>query len=220
MKKLSNRFILILLFYSILLICMEFMGLSKVTSYVYSRINPDISFYAINSTICYFLLWTSSLILLLCVYYNSLSGNEKAFYWTQIIIFFLLGISERFIGYAKASELFSIHPIFLVCSALALEGFLLMVLLPENFLYDAKICLHRAFFMVLFMVILDIIDATAKNYIPVSPLFSHLCKTWMCIYLFLFSWNVLEAKMQVPRNGHRLTNQIVTKRTLKEQAEE
>ena len=218
MKKKSG-FIWLFIIYSIVLIGLEFMGSSQTTSSVCSRINSSVSFYAINSTICYFLLWSSSLLLLLCIHYNSLTSQEKAFFFTQMTFFFLLGICERFIGYQRASEIFSIHPIFLVCSVLALEGFLLMVLMPENFSYNAKTCLYRAFFMVLFMLVLDSLDAMANSYVSISPLFPHLCKTWACIYLFFFSWNTLDAKMQLPKNGHRLTNQIVTKRTMREHEE-
>lgn len=218
MKKISG-FVWLFIIYSAVLIFMEFMGSSRVSSDVCSRINSSISFYAINSTICYFLLWSSSLLLLLCTQYTSITSQEKSFFYTQMAFFFFLGICERFLGYQKASELFSIHPIFLVCSVLALQGFLIMILTPENSSYDSKICLHRAFFMIFFMIILDTLDSVAKEYVPINPLFPHLCKTWFCIYLFAFSWNILEAKMQLPKNGHRLTNQIVTKRTMREHGE-
>ena len=226
MKKIKFFCSFGLFIYSAILLGYEIIGYHEQIKFVYANIvqplkvnSGNIYFYAINTSLVTFLLFGTVIILVISLIYHANKSGEILFYWSQIILFVILGLCERFLTFSNAYQLFDIHPDFILVALATLESFIVLVYL-NTFLPQET---FRSYFykaIVFFVIILgmDALDIFFKDKLILKVFIKNISKSWFSLYIFLFFWEILNYQMGclLEDTGHALTNKIVASRTLSE----
>jgi len=209
MEKLCKVGLVILVFYSLALL-----GLEAVTGeqYAVRRFFADITdpspkgypFYAVNTTISVFLLWSYALLFAVGL---SLTPDgpehkrERKFAWSQIILFIYLGMDDRFLFHEGLHDYYGVHEALLF-------GFLGMS--QMYFLLDYGNILQRSrknmillFWAGFFFAIMFIADIFMDNDAYMRLSVEDLAKTWSAVFLFLFAWNACHEKIQALKDPQK-----------------
>lgn len=177
--------------YTIFLMLIEFRYSQQVVRQFFTDIKGDVPFYAINTSLCVFLLWATALLFaisIVCI--NDLAKNRKElfFYLSQIFIFGYLGCDDRFLFHENIANFLNIHDaLILLGIGLAEIVFLFMygeIRKQPNFI---KKDLIVAVFLFGIMIV---IDAFLPSQLRLRLSVEDLAKLWADVFLFLFAWDI------------------------------
>lgn len=190
-NKIIQLMSFLLVFYSLALIIIE---LIKSQSYVrnfFTDIKDPIGnfpFYGINTSICFFLLWAAALMFLIVIIKND-SKILNPFYFSQVFIFFYLGLDERLLIHEYLGDVFRINDAIVLLIIGILELFFLIYL--GKIFQMKKIISSKIFFAGVFFLIMVIIDGFFPSAMVLRLSFEDIFKTWAIFFIFLFSLNIL-----------------------------
>jgi hypothetical protein len=196
MKHLKLCLLTFVLGYTAALLSIEYrFGQDYVRNY-FTDITGPVQFYAVNTTLSAFLLWTIALIFVACWWLCEAEDSKKPqrFYASQALLFLYLGIDERFMLHEWWGELLDKNDAYFVL----LPGVLLLASLwlwgeLEQQTGRAKLYLLLAGALFAVMVVFDVI-------VPDQWLWrlsiEDLSKLWSDICLFLFAWEVFKQRIE------------------------
>ncbi len=181
-------------FYSLVLIVIELETSQDHVRHYFTDIEGPIRLFAINTTLSAFLLWATALIfcvVLLVIRGASGKSRERRFCISQIAIFGYLGADDRFLLHEQLSDVVPLHDTLIlvlvgVCEAAALLSWGDLAGRSVR----ARLWLVLAALLFLAMAA---IDAFAPSELVLRLSFEDLSKVWAALFLFLFSWEILEA---------------------------
>jgi hypothetical protein len=163
----------------------------------FTDIEGPVPFFAVNTTLSVFLLWSTALLFLVCF---ALFGEAvvplrlRWFYASQVVVFAFLGFDDRFKVHERIGMWFDIGDHYVLAAvAIAQCGFL-TILGGRTVLHGAALkCLGLA--SVLFTVML-VVDAKFPHDLVLRLSLEDLAKTWACLFFLLFAWNHLSGQIQ------------------------
>jgi hypothetical protein len=183
-----------LTFYSITLFYIE-----KHTSQDFVRnfltdIEGPVFFYAINTSLSVFLLWSTALVFAICLLcIDSLKApQEKLFYFSQIGLFAWLGFDDRFLVHEHLSHW--VHEIYIMLGLALLEVYFLIGLGRLN--QQPQSALFYLGMGAIFTGMMIVIDTFMPSHIMFRLSAEDLSKLWGTFFLFLFAWEILKYKIQ------------------------
>lgn len=178
--------------YSVALIAVEVRISQDFARYFFTDITGPVRFYAVNTTLSAFLLWSAALVFAGCFVCTRDDGRhttERAFYLSQVLVFGLLGFDDRFLVHEALGAKLGFSDSLILFGVGALEVGLLITLgglagahrgRDRRYLYIA------AFFFAL-MVAID--GLLPKEMVPRLSL-EDLSKTWASALLFVFACRI------------------------------
>jgi len=191
MKKVLIIGIPITIIYSIGLIYSEInFSTEHIRPYV-TDIIGEVFFHGINTTICTFLLWATSLLFALIIALEPesiLGSNNNRFCFSQFLIFFYLGFDERFRFHEYIGDVLNINDAFVLLVIGIVELFLILTWKElKNLKCPIKIFPFIAGFFFGIMLIID-------YFVPAIPCrlsLEDLTKLWGSIAMFIFAWKLI-----------------------------
>ena len=204
MKLLRLLLLALMAFYSLVLIVIELKKSQDHVRHYFTDIEGPVRLFAINTTLSVFLLWASALIF--CVVLRVIQGipgqeRERWFCLTQIAVFGYLGADDRFMLHERLSDVVPLHDTLILlivgmfeAAALALWGDL-----PRR---SGRARLYLVLAAILFLV-MEAIDAFVPAELTLRLSFEDLTKVWAVFFLFLFSWEILDAHLSKLKEAAR-----------------
>ncbi len=196
MKLLRFAPLAVMALYSLVLVTIELRTSQDHVRHYFTDIEGPVRLYAINTTLSTFLLWASGLIF--CVVLLVIRGvpdkqRERRFCWSQIAIFGYLGADDRFLLHERLSDIVPLHDtlILVVVGVFEVAALALWGDLPKRSRL-ARLCVLLA--AVLFLA-MAVIDAFVPSELTLRLTFEDLSKAWAAWFLFLFSWQILTARV-------------------------
>ncbi|MBW1712141.1 MAG: hypothetical protein JRJ59_03235 [Deltaproteobacteria bacterium] len=181
-----------LIAYSASLIISELVVSQQFVRHFFTDIKGPVPFYAINTTLSVFLLWSTGLIFAVCLAATEdrlQSKTERRFYLSQVLLFFALGFDDRFLIHEHLGGILHLNDALIIGAYGIAEIFLLFALgnLRQRTSQTRRYLLAAG---LLFgaMVIID--GFFPREMVPRLSL-EDLAKTWSTVFLFLFAWGEL-----------------------------
>ena len=191
-------FFIALTFYSITLLYIEKHTSQDFVRNFFTDIQGPVFFYAINTSLSVFLLWSTALVFAICLLcIDSLKAqSEKLFYFSQIGLFVWLGFDDRFLIHEHLSHW--VGETYIILSLSLLEIYFLITLgqlhkQPQSALF--YLCMGA-----IFTGIMIVIDTFMPSHLMLRLSVEDLSKSWGAFFLFLFAWEILKYKIQQLRN--------------------
>ncbi len=159
-----------------------------------------VPFYAVNTTLGYALLWGAAL--LFAVNLSSIDRqkepNEWLFCLSQLLLFFYLGFDERFMVHERLGRWLHADDAYLLLVLGLME---LVALLHLGRLgsrnYRSLAFLYAGAFM---FGVMTLVDAKLPSHAFLRLSAEDLSKFWGCLFLFLFAWELLMARLRLLKN--------------------
>ena len=193
-------FFITLIVYTITLFYIEEHTSQQFVRNFFTDIKGPVFFYAINTSLSVFLLWSTALIFavcLLCIEPRQVQP-EKSFYFSQIGLFWWLGCDDRFLIHEHLSH-WGISEIYIMLSLSLLELYFLITLGQLNKQPPSAI-----FYLglgAIFTGIMMVIDTFMPAQMMLRLSAEDLSKLWGTFFLFLFAWEILKYKIQQLRQN-------------------
>ncbi len=192
--------------YSLALLAIELRTSQDHVRHYFTDIEGPVRLFAINTTVSTFLLWAGALIF--CVVLLVIHGahptrpppgepgqeRERWFCMTQIAIFGYLGADDRFLLHEQLSDVVPLHDTLILVLVGVMEAAAL-ALLGDLRHRSARARLYIALAAFLFLA-MAAIDAFLPWELALRLSFEDLAKVWGTLFIFLFSWEVLEAHVR------------------------
>ena len=198
----QSLFFLIIAFYSLSLLFVEWQYGQPTLRYYMTDIKGDVFFYAINTTLSVTILWITALLFAISTLCVDKVKDKTAywFYWSQVVMFTYLGFDDRFMIHEFIGAWLGKNDAYLLLGIGLIEVGLLATLgqikqLPQK----ARYYLYTA---ALLFFIMFIIDAKAPDKLLFRLALEDLTKLWAGICLALFAWEILAdriAKLKITR---------------------
>ncbi len=178
-----------LIAYSVMLLLVEFYTSQDFVRQFFTDISGDVPFYAINTTMSVFLLWSTALLMVFSA--ATLKDVPEArdvrrFFISQAAVFGFMGFDDRFQFHEVVADRIGIGDHFVILVVVAIEiALLAMFGRPRHFT-----CRTAAMFFAggaLFAVMLAI-DALAPHMMVLRLSLEDLAKTWSAALFFAFAW--------------------------------
>jgi hypothetical protein len=186
-------------FYSLTLLTIEANTSQDYVRQYFTDISGNVRFYAVNTTLSAFLLWSTALLFacsLAVVRGMGDNQKEKLFFISQMIIFFYMGMDDRFQIHDDPILMETIGPQkgnFTLIAVGIMEIFFLVKygqILTQKWVIQRPLLLASIFFLIMF-----IIDVTEPKNMPLRLSFEDLFKTWANFFFFLFAWGIFLEKL-------------------------
>ncbi len=181
-------------FYSLVLIVIEVRTSQDHVRHYFTDIEGPVRLFAINTTLSAFLLWACALIfcvVLLVIRGAAGKGRERRFCVSQIAIFGYLGADDRFLLHEQLSDLVPLHDTMILVGVGLLEAAAL-AWWGDLMNRSGRARFYLALAAILFLA-MAAIDAFLPSELTLRLSFEDLSKVWAALFLFLFSWEVLES---------------------------
>jgi hypothetical protein len=187
-----------LTFYSTTLFYIEGHTSQDYVRNFFTDIQGPVFFYAINTTLSVFLLWSTALVFAVCLLCIEplKAPREKLFYLSQIGIFVYLGFDDRFMIHEHLSHW--VKEIFILPSVGLLEIYFLVTFGQLN--KQPRSALFYLFMGAIFTGIMFVIDFTMPSRQVLRLSAEDLSKSWGDFCLFLFAWEILKYKIEQLRD--------------------
>lgn len=155
--------------------------------------NP-VFFYAINTSLSVFLLWSTALIFAVCLLCLKPPNTqpEQGFYFSQIGLFIWLGFDDRFMVHEHLSPW--IGEGYIMLSLALLEVYFLITL--GQLSKQPKSAVVYLSMGAIFTGIMLGIDHFLPSQMVLRLSAEDLSKLWGTVFLFLFAWEILKSKIQ------------------------
>ncbi|MCG8449621.1 MAG: hypothetical protein MI725_08585 [Pirellulales bacterium] len=184
--------IVVLALYSAVLLAIEWNHSQEYVREFFSDIIGPERFYAINTTLCVFLLGATALLFLVCLQVAQQDGatdKTRLFYISQVVVFAYLGFDDRFRVHEWLGEkLGTADHYYLMLVAVA--EFVLLITIGRERLWLGNSRLWLLLATVCFVVMIGV-DALAPHDGFMRLSIEDLAKTWGCFFFFLFAWDQL-----------------------------
>lgn len=190
-------FLSIVTAYCLGLVITEWLTSPQYVENFFTEIRGPVMLYGINTTFSsFFLLATSMMFVLALVMERNQDYTPEytRFFFAQFIIFFYIGMNDRFYFH----EIFALKtPIIEALTYSILFGILLLIYLTWglNFLKHPKIS-SNLFLALLFFLFTAILDTLHTVAIPFHASLVGITKTLSCVFIFLFSWDIVFLQIQ------------------------
>ena len=160
--------------------------------------NP-VFFYAINTSLSVFMLWSTALIFAVCLLcLEQLKAQlERGFYFSQIGLFVWLGFDDRFLVHEHLSHW--VGEGYIMISLVLLEIYFLITLGQLN--KQPKSAVVYLGMGAIFTGIMLVIDLFLPSQMVLRLSAEDLSKLWGTFFLFLFAWEILKYKIQQLRQN-------------------
>jgi hypothetical protein len=188
--------------YSATLIAVEVRVSQDFADYFFTDITGPVRFYAVNTTLAVFLLWSAALIFAACYVCTHADGRhkkERAFYLTQILVFGYLGFDDRFLihewlGGRLRKVGLELNDATILIGIGALEVVLLLTL---GELMGTRLKRNRryVYLAALFFALMVAIDSLVSPELIPRLSLEDLSKTWASAFLFMFAWSIYYDKI-------------------------
>ena len=162
-----------------------------------AEIEGDAFFYGVNTTISVFLIWGSALLFAACMLCTKADEDrrERIFLVSQVVFFFYVGFDDRFKMHELLYQKTEVNDAVFVIGLGLVELFLLARLGDlRSRPRPAKAFLLAAASAFGLMVALD---GLAPTGMLLQLTLQDVSKTWACLFLFLFAWEICRAKAAV-----------------------
>ena len=192
MKRIQFILFVLLGLYSTGLLIVEYTTSQNFVRNFFTDISGPTPFFAINTTLCVFLLWATALLFWICtICHDKKAGDNRklAFYWSQIMIFGYLGLDDRFLIHETIGRLTGIEDAFIILAIGGIE--LILLLFLGNLIRmnkSSKLYLTGAAVSFFTMVI---IDGFFPSKMILRLSMEDLSKAWAALFLFLFACSIM-----------------------------
>ena len=192
-------FFIALIVYSITLLYIEKHTSQDFVRNFFTDIEGPVFFYAINTSLSVFLLWSTALVFavgLLCL--EPLKAQpEKWFYFSQIGLFGWLGFDDRFLVHEHLSHW--VHEVYIMLGLALLEVYFLITWGQLN--KQPQSAIFYLYIGAIFPGIMMVIDTFMPSRMVFRLSAEDLSKLWGTFFLFLFAWEILKYKIQQLRKN-------------------
>ena len=181
-----------MLLYSLALMIVEIRTSQEFVRNFFTDIEGPVPFFAINTTLSVFLLWSTALMFLVCIACGrsgTSSFTSRRFFVTQMILFGYLGADDRFKIHEHLGWWLSVPDHFILITLALIEIFLLVTL--GRHLLTSRVLTFLMLACVFFVVMIAI-DAWVPHDLLLRLTLEDLSKTWSALFFFLFSWSIFE----------------------------
>ena len=175
--------------YSATLLLIEWKTSQNYVRNFFTDIQGPVQFYAVNTTLSVFLLWSAALILGVCIVVaKTMPGFERRrrFYLAQALVFAYLGLDDRFMLHEWVGSQLNTKDHYLLMAVGAFN------VLAIAFLADREefAGLPGRFFALAvgFSTVMLVIDAKFPGEMVLRLSLEDLSKTWGALFFFLFAW--------------------------------
>ena len=162
----------------------------------FTDIEGPVPFYAVNTTISVFLLWSTSLLFIVCyAALEHIPGTTRLrwFCLSQVFIFAFLGFDDRFKVHEGLAWRLGIDDHYILIVTAAMELTFLFWLGGWRILWSPAG--SRLSIAALLFVIMIVIDACFPHDMVLRLTLEDLAKTWAALFFALFAWKILDACM-------------------------
>lgn len=197
--------IVALVAYSVTLIAVEVRISQDFARHFFSDITGPVRFYAINTTLSVFFLWSAALIFaacFVCTHANGWHKKERAFYLSQVLVFGFLGFDDRFLIHEWLGGKAGLNDALILLGVGVLEVILLLTL---GGLMSTQLKRNRRYVnlaAVFFALMIAIDGLVPRELVPRLSL-EDLSKTWASAFLFVFAWSIYYAKIDALKREAR-----------------
>ena len=196
MKHIVLALLAILSLYSVALIGIELSTSQDYVHNFFSDIDGPVPFFAVNTTLSVFFLWSTALVFAICVVCTQ--GLPKMdrlrwFFLSQIFVFAWLGFDDRFKFHEFAARKLDIGDHYILLAVAIVELCLLVFLGGREILRRPHLYSLGAA-SVLF-VIMTFFDACVPNDMVLRPTLEDLAKTWANLCFLAFAWQLFSARV-------------------------
>ena len=191
MRTINSLGLMLLIAYSSVLITIEWNTSQDYVRNYFCDIDGPVKFYAINTTLSVFLLWSTALMFIVCFAVlkdSPKTGRLRWFCLSQAAVFAFLGFDDRFAFHESAAWRLGIGDHF-VLLAVAVAEVAFLLLLGGAVIFRRPAGTYLAVATVLFVVMI-FIDACVPHDLVLRLTFEDLAKTWSALCFFLFSWEI------------------------------
>jgi hypothetical protein len=204
MKKVySHLWLLLLIAYSIILMFVEVKTSQDFVRNFFTDVQGDIPFYAVNTTLTVFLIWSTSLMFqvnLALLSVKKINTNQVLFYRSQACFFCYLGFDERFLIHERIGYLLGINDALVILGLGIIElafiagwgNYQKWSTTTRFYLLKAAICFS----------VMVLMDGIFPQEMVLRLSIEDLAKTWANVFLFLFSWSIFNDNIATDK--HRL----------------
>ena len=195
MKWTLRMGLIMLSIYSAVLIMIEVWISQDFARNFFTDITGPVRFYAINTTISVFLLWSTALIfaIIVCLEDSKQKRDDRNFYLSQILIFAFLGFDDRFLVHEWLGVVLGFNDALILLSVGIMEVVLLLTL--GNLRQQRKRTRYYIYLAAFFFILMIVIDGLLPREIVPRLSIEDLAKTWAAAFLFLFSWGICYEKI-------------------------
>ncbi len=196
MSRLRVPVFVLLVVYSVALVSIELRtSQDHVRNYVTDIAGP-VTFYAVNTTLSVFLLWSASLLFVVSAHAadrSAATANVTRFYWSQAAFFAFLGFDDRFQFHEKLAERLGVPDHFVLLAAAGVEAVILWRwAFPGTFAGMAGVWFAAG--LVAGALMLGI-DALVPERATLRLTIEDLAKTWAAWLFFLFAWQTMANRL-------------------------
>ncbi|MEJ7840938.1 MAG: hypothetical protein WKF95_04150 [Rubrobacter sp.] len=184
--------------YSVALIAVEIKISQNFARHFFTDITGPVRFYAVNTTLSVFLLWSTALVFagcFICTRDNGQHRRERAFYLSQVLMFGFLGFDDRFLLHEALGAKVAFSDALILFGVGALELGLLITLgglagahrgRDRRYLYLAA----------LFFALMVAIDGLLPREMVPRLSLEDLSKTWAGALLFMFACKIFYDRVE------------------------
>jgi hypothetical protein len=187
--------LLLLGIYSLVLLGVEWRTNQDFVRNFFTDITGPVPFFAINTSLCTFLLWGMALVFAICVACQERGDYavpQRRFFIAQILVFGWLGLDERFKFHEWAAGLLDVPDEYV----LALEGAAAagcFVMLGRRWI--SRRAAGYLMIAIGFAGVMFLVDAFAPSELALRLSVEDLTKTWAAVFLFFYAWECLREQL-------------------------
>jgi len=190
-----------LIVYSLILIGCEVKFSQSFVRNFFTDIKGPVFFYAVNTTLAVFLAWATALMFaacIKCIDNTKVKRKEFYFYLSQVLLFFYIGVDDRFLFHESMGRLLQVRDSYFVIILGILEVALIIKL--GNFKSLSRCVRRYLYCAALFFSAMFIFDAFVSKEALLRLSIEDLSKTWGLLFVFLFAWSIFSEKITVFKN--------------------
>ncbi len=179
--------------YSILLVGIELLHQQDYVRNYFTDISGPVRFYAVNTTLSVFLLWSTALLFAVSVTLTDsspLHRRTRAFYLSQILIFAYLGLDDRFMIHEWLGVRLKINDALILLGVGLLE--IALLFFWGDIRKRSRSIQVNLFLAATFFAVMTGIDALLPSRMMLRLSLEDLAKTWANLFLFFFAWEICQ----------------------------
>lgn len=194
--------IVALIAYSLTLLFIEFSNDQEAVRPYFTDIAGSVIFYAVNTSLSVFLLWSTALLFLITLTFTSTSADLKVrlFFLSQVCVFAYLGLDDRFLLHERIARRLDIYDHYVLLTVGIAEACFLWFL-GRQYLFRLKHAVWL-FAAVFFFGLMFFVDAFLAYDLPMRLSFEDLFKLWSGLAFLLFAYSILDDTVETKSRGN------------------
>ena len=200
--------LLLLIAYSILLLCLEWSTLQAGVRPYFDDIKGPVRFYAINTSLSVFLLLGTSLLFFVTLTFtpSTESFSEKLFLFIQVCVFAYLGFDDRFLIHERIGTVTGIDDHYVLLAVAGLNG-LSLLFLGRRYLLNLR-TLAPLFFAGAAFGMMTVFDGFVPLDAKLRLSIEDLLKVWAGFGFLIFSWSILSLRFEEAQRASEQTSPV------------